>query len=129
MSSGAVGPWRRVNDVGSLVWLSLQGAAVLFGGPATGIGVAAQAERHRQRDVVCQGEAEGAQGGEAESHDLGDGDEVGVVAGAVGVDGLEGGHAGEADVAGADGEEHRCEKGDDEGHQDVSGAEGWCRFG
>ena len=101
-----------------------QRAAVPFGGAAAGIGVAAQAQGHRQGEVVRQGQAEGAQGGEPESNDLGDGDEVGVVAGAISVDGLDRGGAGEPDVAGADGEEHRCEKRDDEGHQDVGGAEG-----
>ena len=98
-----------------------QGAAVLLGGPVAGVGVAAETERHVDGDVVGERKAEGAEGGEAECDDLGDGDQVGVAAGLIAVHGLGGGAAGELDVAGRDAEEHRCEEGDDEGDEDVGG--------
>ena len=48
-------------------------------------------------------------------------DEVGVVAGPVGVDGLDRRRAGQGDVAGGDAEEDRREEGDDEVQQEPPG--------
>ena len=96
-------------------------AAVLFGGAVQRDGVAAQAEGHGKGEVLGHRQAERAQRGEAAADDLGDGDEVGVVAGAVVVDGLDRGEAGQGDVAGGDAEEDRREEGGDEVQQDVAG--------
>jgi nitrous oxidase accessory protein NosD len=65
------------------------GFAVLFGRAVAGDGVAAQAQGHREGDVVVKRLADGGEGGEAEADGLRDGDEVGVVAGAVVVNGVQ----------------------------------------
>jgi hypothetical protein len=80
----------------------------------------------RYRDVLGHGQAERPQRREAEADDLGDRDEVGVMAGAVGVDGFDGRHPSEAKVAGTDAEEHRGEESDDEGQQGAWRIQGTC---
>ena len=104
-------------------------AAVLFGGAVAGDGVAAEAQDHRQGKVIRHGQAERPQGGEAEADDLRDGDEVGVIAGAVVVDGFERGQPGEADVAGCDAEEYGRDEGDDEGQEEIGPGAGIVRVG
>ena len=62
----------------------LQRSAVCLGGAVAGVGVAAQAQDHVEREGVVHRQAERTQG-EAESDDLGHGDQVRLVLDAVGV--------------------------------------------
>ena len=79
-----------------------------FRGTAEAGGVAAQAEDLGDGEVVGHRSVEGIEDGEAEGDDLGDVEEIDVLLGLVGFDGLGGGHAGVLDVAAGGGEEHRC---------------------
>ena len=59
------------------------------------------------------------EGGEAERDDLGAGQQIRLAAGAVAVDCLDRGGAGERDVAHGSGEQHRREEIDDEDEQEI----------
>jgi hypothetical protein len=118
--------WDEFGGFGGWRFVGLgcdEGSAVLFGGAIASVGVAAQAQHCGQGRVVQHGKAERAEGGETKCDNLRNHDQLGVVAGAVGVDGLERGIAGEGDISVADTEEHRGEQEDDELQQHVGGVQ------